>query len=279
MKTIANISELKAIISAYKSEGKKLSLVPTMGNLHEGHISLVKKAKKGQDIVISSIFVNPTQFGPNEDFNKYPRTLKDDLEKLKEAGCDLVFTPSVNDIYEDSNSSIFVSEPGKSKALCGKFRSGHFEGVLTIVLKLFNICTPDKAYFGMKDYQQYILIKDMVSALNLDIEVIPCPIVRDNDGLALSSRNLYLSVKEKQDAFSLSRALNEMKKAFEEGETKTKILKSIGLSIITKSGIDVQYLEIVNGETLANVGIAKEGDLIAIAGFCGNTRLIDNIIL
>ena len=279
MKTISNISELKAIISVYKSDGKKISLVPTMGNLHEGHISLVKNAKKGPDIVISSIFVNPTQFGPNEDFNKYPRTLKDDLEKLKEAGCDVVFTPSITDIYENNNSSLFVSEPAKSNTLCGKFRSGHFEGVLTIVLKLFNICAPDKAYFGMKDYQQYILIKDMVRALDLDIEVVPCPIVRDNDGLALSSRNLYLSTKEKQDAFSLSRALNEMKKAFDEGETKAKILKSIGLSIVTKSGIDVQYLEIVNGETLATVGIAKEADLIAIAGFCGNTRLIDNIIL
>ncbi|MCX6111726.1 MAG: pantoate--beta-alanine ligase [Proteobacteria bacterium] len=289
----STVSEIKDLILSLKKNGKIISFVPTMGNLHQGHVSLVERARKESDIVVVSIFVNPTQFGPNEDFNNYPRTLDEDLKKIKEAGCDIVFTPEVLEMYPTENerlnnnkseldkniSRTMVSAFQKNKVLCGKFRPGHFDGVLTIVLKLFNICMPDKTYFGLKDYQQYILIKDMVKMLNLDIEVIGCPIIRDKDGLALSSRNSYMSVEQRKKALSLSKALNSIKNAFKEGEKDNKKLKGLGLSIMSDDDINIQYVEIVDSETLIPVREAGEGNLVAIAGYCGNTRLIDNIIL
>jgi pantoate--beta-alanine ligase len=278
MKVISNISDIKKVITDLKRKGKVVSLVPTMGNLHEGHVSLVEKAKAESDVVVVSVFVNPTQFGPAEDFNKYPRTLDADMQKIESAGCDIVFTPSVEDMYGEK-SEISVSGSQKNKVLCGKFRPGHFEGVLTVVLKLFNICAPDKAYFGSKDHQQYVLIKDMARELNLSIEIIPCPLVRDKDGLALSSRNSYLTTEQRKAALSLNRALNSIKNAFNEGENDIRTLRGIGLSVILSGGIDVQYMEITNAKTLMPVDNAGKGDLVAVAGFCGNTRLIDNIIL
>jgi pantoate--beta-alanine ligase len=286
MKTISSIHEMRQVIMDLKHKGKAVSLVPTMGNLHEGHVSLVKKAKSESDVVAVSIFVNPTQFGPSEDFNKYPRTLDADMQKIQSAGCDIVFTPSVEEMYENNSSprafisdGIFVSVSQKSNVLCGQFRPGHFDGVLTVVLKLFNICVPNKAYFGLKDYQQYLLIKDMTESLNLDVEVIPCPLVRDKDGLALSSRNSYLTAEQRTSALSLNRALGSIKNAFNEGEKQTSTLKGLGLSIMLSGGMEVQYLEIMNAQTLKPVNNAGKGDLVAVAGFCGNTRLIDNIIL
>ena len=282
MKIVSSVTEIKELILSLKKEGKIISFVPTMGNLHQGHVSLVEKARKESDVVVVSIFVNPTQFGPNEDFNKYPRTLTEDLEKIKHAGCDIAFTPSVEEMYpvdgkDVSTTSIRSSQ--KSNVLCGKFRPGHFGGVLTVVLKLFNICMPDKSYFGLKDYQQYILIKDMVKELNLNVEVVGCQIVRDKDGLALSSRNSYLSTEQRVKALSLSKALNVIKDTFKKGEKGKIKLKGLGLNIISDSDINIQYLEIVDAQTLGPVEKAGEGDLVAIAGYCGNTRLIDNIIL
>jgi len=284
MKIISAISEMKNLVSSLKKSGKTISFIPTMGNLHHGHVSLVERARKENDIVVVSIFVNPTQFGPNEDFNNYPRTLEEDLNKIKEAGCDIVFTPEVLEMYpveeKQANSNrTFVSGSQKSEVLCGKFRPGHFNGVLTVVLKLLNISMPDKAYFGLKDYQQFILIKDMVKELALDVEVIGCPIIRDKDGLALSSRNSYMSAEQKKKALSLSKSLSSMKNAFKEGERDKQKLKGLGLSVMLDNDINVQYVEIVDAQTLMSVERANEGHLVAVAGYCGDTRLIDNIIL
>ena len=284
MKIISAISEMKALVSSLKKSGKTISLIPTMGNLHQGHVSLVEKARKENDMVAVSIFVNPTQFGPSEDFNNYPRTLDEDLKKIKEAGCDIVFTPEVSEMYPVDDKQInikrtLVSGSQKSEGLCGKFRTGHFDGVLTVVLKLLNICTPDKAYFGLKDYQQFILIKDIVKDLDLDVEIVGCPIIRDKDGLAMSSRNSYMNAEQRNRALSLSKALSSIKNAFKEGEKNKEKLKGLGLSIMLNSDINVQYLEIVDAQTLMPMEKIMEGNLVAVAGYCGNTRLIDNIIL
>lgn len=280
MKVFSEIKDLKQHISELKCDNKTLSLVPTMGNLHSGHISLVDKAKQESDVVIVSIFVNPIQFGPNEDFNKYPRTLEEDLEKIKKAGADIVFTPSVETMYSDVfNAGSKVLGSYKNKLLCGKFRPGHFDGVLTVVMKLFNICEPDKAFFGMKDYQQYVLIKDMCESLNLNINIIACPLIRDKDGLALSSRNAYMSSEQRVMALSLSKAINSIKNAFEKGEKTIKHLKELGLSTMIDGNVVVQYIEIVDPNTLISVEKAKKGDLVAVAAYSGKTRLIDNNIL
>lgn len=280
MKVFSEIKDLKQHISELKRSNKKVSLVPTMGNLHSGHISLVDKARQESDVVIVSIFVNPIQFGPNEDFNKYPRTLEEDLEKIKKAGVDIVFTPSIEAMYNDiSNSGSKILGSYKNKLLCGKFRPGHFDGVLTVVMKLFNICEPDKAFFGMKDYQQYVLIKEMCDSLNLNIDVVACPLIRDKDGLALSSRNAYMSSEQRVMALSLSKALNSIKSAFEKGEKKVKHLKGLGLNIMIESNVAVQYIEIVDPVSLLCAEEAKKGDLVAVAAYSGKTRLIDNNIL
>ncbi|MEI6092244.1 MAG: pantoate--beta-alanine ligase [bacterium] len=280
MKVFLDINDIKKHISELKQSNKIISLVPTMGNLHSGHISLVEKAKKESDVVIVSIFVNPIQFGPNEDFNKYPRTLEEDLEKIKKAGGDIIFTPSVETMYQaDPNDRCVVSSSYKSRLLCGKFRPDHFDGVLTVVLKLLNICEPDKVFFGMKDYQQYILIKDMCESLNLNIDVVACPLIRDRDGLALSSRNAYMSAEQRTMALSLSKAINSIKNAFEKGEKKVKHLKGVGLNTMSASDVAVQYIEIVDSNSLMSAEEAKKGDLVAVAAYSGKTRLIDNIIL
>jgi len=274
LKTVKELSSFRDTIQ----KGKNVALVPTMGNLHDGHISLVKKAKQDNDVICVSIFVNPTQFGPNEDFNKYPRTFDEDLEKLSKVDCDVVFVPSVSEMYPNGVDNVFVTERSRSKGLCGKYRPGHFDGVLTVVLKLLNICKPNKAYFGMKDYQQLVLIKEMLRSLNMDIEVIPCSLVRESDGLAMSSRNSYLSKEDRKKALKINYSINKINELFISGVTNVEQLKRLGLENLMPE-INVQYIDIVDKDTLTTVKNAKKGDIVAISGFCGNVRLIDNITL
>lgn len=278
MKTLKNIDQVRHYTSLIRSVGKTVGFVPTMGNLHQGHISLVDRAKKENSVVGVSIFVNPTQFGPSEDFNKYPRTLEADLDKLEKAGCDFVFTPDVATMYGEGSADLFVTERDISRFLCGRFRPGHFDGVLTVVAKLFNICHPNKAYFGMKDYQQLVLIKKMSKALNMGVEVVACPLIRESDGLAMSSRNSYLNKEERKRALKISKALEAIGAAFEKGQKDTENLKRKGLEILMP-GLDVQYIEVLDPDELNPVDKAEKGCIVAIAGFCGPVRLIDNIIL
>ncbi len=277
---ITTINQMKDIVKNLKKEGKSIGFVPTMGYLHEGHISLMECSKKENDITIVSIFVNPTQFGKNEDLDKYPRDLERDLEICKKVGVDYVFHPSVEEMYPDGYSTYVIMETLVDK-LCGKYRPGHFKGVLTIVNKLFNIITPDRAYFGKKDYQQFIVIKKMVQDLNMNVEVIGCPLIREKDGLALSSRNKYLSSEERKSALSLSEALFKAKELFEKGITDVNTLKQEMEKILLSAPHvkEIQYIEVVNPITLEEKTKAEKGDVILLAVFVGDTRLIDNIQL
>ena len=281
---INNIDEIKQHVRSWKEEKFKIGLVPTMGALHNGHASLIEKAKKTCDKVVVSIFVNPIQFGPNEDFDKYPRTIENDLELCKKYGVDIVFSPTPKEMYGEnkilSNTELtYICPPYKLvDCLCGKSRPGHFDGVATVVLKLFNIVNPNYAFFGQKDAQQLFILKKMVKDLNLDIEIIPCPIVREPDGLALSSRNTYLSTKEREFALSISKALREIERQYNMGITDANILFDIGISVLNQN-INLEYLEFRDFETFDKIQNVKKNTLIAIAAKVGKTRLIDNIIL
>jgi pantoate--beta-alanine ligase len=278
MKIVKDINQASLLIKEIKNKSLSLGLVPTMGNLHQGHLSLVERAKKENDLCAVSIFINPTQFGAGEDFNKYPRTLEDDLKKLSDFEVDIIFVPEIEDIYTDVDN-VFIDESKKTKFLCGKFRPGHFKGVLTIVLKLFNIFRPERAYFGSKDYQQYLLIKDMITSLNFDVDIIPCPIIREKDGLAMSSRNVYLSPEQRLRSLSINSSLNRIKTSFEKGNSSVKNFKAIALGELQKNNLELQYVEVVNSDSLESLEIASKGDLVAIAAFCDQIRLIDNLIL
>ncbi len=279
-KWIKSIDEMQKISKAYKKNGKTIGFVPTMGYLHEGHISLIRCAKKENDIVIVSIFVNPLQFGENEDLDKYPRDIKRDLTICNNEGVDVVFNPSYEDMYPEGFQTYVVVEE-LTKGLCGDYRPGHFRGVTTVVTKLFNIVKPDRAYFGKKDYQQFKVIQRMVKDLNMDVEVIGCPLIREEDGLAMSSRNKYLSPEERESALSLSRALFRAKEMFEEGERSAEKLKEeMERVILSYPHVkEIQYIEIVDPETLKPKKEAERGDVVALAVFVGDTRLIDNIEL
>ena len=275
---VKTIKDMKSIVKKLKEKGKSIGFVPTMGYLHEGHISLIRCSKKDNDVTVVSIFVNPIQFGENEDLDRYPRDIERDLQICRDEGVDFVFYPSVDEMYPDGFST-YVEVEGLTDKLCGAFRPGHFKGVTTVVNKLFNILQPDRAYFGEKDYQQLKVIQKMVKDLNMNVEVIGCPVVREKDGLALSSRNKYLSEKERESALSISRALFEGKKMFEKGEKDPQKIISKMKKIITSypEVKNVQYIEIVDPETLEPKKKVEKGDLIAVAVFVGNTRLIDNI--
>lgn len=275
---ITDINQMKQISKNLKKEGKTIGFVPTMGYLHKGHISLMECSKKDNDITIVSIFVNPTQFGPNEDLDKYPRDLERDLKICKEVAVDYVFHPKAEDMYPEGYSTYVVMETLTDK-LCGKFRPGHFKGVLTVVNKLFNIVKPDKAYFGKKDYQQYIVIKKMVEDLNMDVDIIGCPLIREEDGIAMSSRNKYLSQEERERALSISKALFKAKDLFEKGETNPKNLIKEMKKIMENNVDEIQYIEIVNPKNLEPKEKVEKGDIILVAAFVGSTRLIDNIEL
>lgn len=208
MEIAKTITDVRTVVTFYQNAQESIGLVPTMGYLHTGHVSLIEKARKSCDRVIVSIFVNPIQFGPNEDFNRYPRDLDRDLELCRDAGADLVFVPEVSDMYPTANLA-YLDIRSLGEYLCGASRPGHFQGVLTVVAKLFNICQPDQAFFGEKDAQQLAIIRRMVSDFNFPVEIVPCPIIRESDGLAMSSRNVYLSAEERQAALSLSRSLEQ----------------------------------------------------------------------
>ena len=281
---INNIEEIKKNIKEWKQENTKIGLVPTMGALHKGHASLIETAKKTCDKVVVSVFVNPIQFGPNEDFDKYPRTIENDIELCKKLGVNIVFAPTPKEMYGEntklSNTELtFVCPPyNLVDCLCGKSRPGHFDGVATVVLKLFNIVKPDYAFFGQKDAQQLFILKKMVKDLNLDLTIVPCPIVRETDGLALSSRNTYLSKEERENALTISKALKEIKKLYNAGTLDTNILFDAGFAILSHN-IELEYLEFRDFETFEKIHTAKKNTLVALAAKVGKTRLIDNTIL
>ncbi len=270
-------SELKDHIASLKREGKTVGFVPTMGYLHEGHLSLVRCSKKENDITVVSIFVNPTQFGKNEDFDRYPRDLERDLKLLEKEGVDAVFAPSVEDIYPRGFST-FVEETELSKLWEGAFRPGHFRGVCTIVAKLFNIIKPDRAYFGEKDYQQLQVIKRMVRDLDMDVQVVGCPIVREDDGLAMSSRNTYLSPEERKQAAAIYKSFLLAQKLVKGGERNPEVIvKEMekflkGFPLIKK----IDYIAVVDPETLKPVKKIKGGERILVAVRMPSARLIDN---
>lgn len=280
MKTIKNIKDLRIEIDMWKKAGLSIGLVPTMGFLHEGHKSLIQRAVKENDKVVVSIFVNPIQFGPNEDYDKYPRDIEKDSKLCTDAGASLIFNPKVEEMYPDKNPLTFVNVENITNCLCGAKRPGHFQGVCTIVSKLFNIVAPNKAYFGEKDAQQLSVIKQMVKDLNFPIEIIGCPIVREKDGLAKSSRNTYLSIKERQAALILSKSLKKAKIAIANGEKNTIILKNLIIdNLISEPLARIDYVEIVDFNLMCEIDTLNKESLIAIAVYIGKTRLIDNIII
>jgi len=279
MKTLSSIRETRTLVRAARHQGKTIGFVPTMGALHAGHISLVRAAKSRSGFVVASIFVNPTQFGPTEDFSRYPRTFEADQEKLKAEGVDLLFAPSVEEMYP-AGAVTFVNVEQISERLDGRSRQGHFRGVATVVAKLFSIVEPDIAFFGQKDAAQAAIIKRMVRDLMFPIEIVVAPIVREPDGLALSSRNTYLSLEERRQATVLSRALGEVEARFNNGETSAENLIAVARQVFASApSVRVDYVEIVDPETLEEVSVARQGALVAVAAFVGSTRLIDNVVL
>ena len=278
MRLVKKIDELKKIVEQEKKEDRIIGFVPTMGYLHAGHISLVRIAKKRSQFVVVSIFVNPPQFGPREDFKRYPRDLKRDVVLLKKEGVDLVFFPSVRVMYPaDYKTHVEVQDLGK--VLCGISRPGHFRGVTTVVLKLFNLVEPDIAVFGRKDYQQLEIIKRMVKDLNLDVKILCGKVIREKDGLAISSRNTYLSKTERQNGLVLYDSLQWVKKVFKKGfDNPIKAINKM-CSMIQQKGGRIDYIEAVNRKTLKPVKKLKKGTVIALAVYFGETRLIDNTIL
>ncbi|PIT14726.1 pantoate--beta-alanine ligase [Snodgrassella alvi] len=273
MLIIHTITELRA----WRQQNKRVALVPTMGNLHEGHLSLVRAAKAHADAVVVSIFVNRIQFGIGEDFDQYPRTLEQDIEKLIAEGADVVFVPAENELYPNGIQRYFVEPPAIQNELCGRSRPGHFRGVATVVTKLFNIVQPDVACFGKKDYQQLAVIKGMVQDLNMNIEIIPVEIERAKTGLALSSRNGYLTDKERVQAAQLSARLQAIAKAIAEGNKDFAALENSAVTYLQQHGWQVDYIEVRQAQTLTKAQITDNDLVIVAAAVLGTTRLIDNI--
>ena len=280
MKVINKTSDLQAIIEQFKNDRKSIGLVPTMGALHKGHLSLVKNSISNNDITVVSIFVNPTQFNNPNDLASYPRTVDKDLELLQTVGCDVVFAPEADDIYSKSetDSRFEFDFEGLDKVMEGKFRPGHFNGVVQIVSKLFDLVRPNRAYFGEKDFQQLAIIRLMTRRYNLPIEIVPCPIVREDSGLALSSRNSLLKDNEKQVASHIYAVLNESRQFVPQTEVE-ELKQCVIAAIEQKPELKVEYFDIVDGHTLKSIGKWDECDYVVgcITVFCGNVRLIDNI--
>ena len=276
---VSSIAELRAQVIQWKRAGKLVSFVPTMGNLHEGHIALVDKARELSDVVVTSIFVNPMQFDREEDLQAYPRTLDDDNEKLEAAGCDLVFMPKVNDMYPEGVEVTRVEVPVISELLEGKSRPGHFTGVSTIVNKLFNMVMPDISVFGEKDFQQLMLIRKMVEDLNMPIEIVGLPTVRDKDGLAKSSRNGYLTAEERQIAPMFHRVLQSIVVLMQDGDKDIQSLQNTAISKLNSIGFKADYIEIRRAKDLQEVS-EEDYDLVILgSAWLGKARLIDNIPL
>ena len=277
--TITTIQEMREYSAECRGRGKSIGFVPTMGALHDGHLSLIRKSAAENDITIVSIFVNPTQFGANEDLDKYPRTLERDVELSESAGADIIFAPTADEMY-GTDYQTYVNVENLTQNLCGQSRPTHFRGVTTVVVKLVNITLPNRAYFGQKDAQQLSVITKMVTDLNMSVEIIPCPIVRESDGLAMSSRNVYLSAEERRQAAVLYQSLCKAKSLIESGETRAEIIKEKITSMLNDNNLGIiDYVEIVDFGTLKPVETVKPATLIAIAVKFGNTRLIDNIIV
>ncbi|HTC94472.1 MAG TPA: pantoate--beta-alanine ligase [Terriglobales bacterium] len=279
MKTVDSIEEMRARCRAAKNNEQRLGFVPTMGALHEGHLALVRAARAQCKTVAVSIFVNPTQFGPNEDFAKYPRAPERDQKMLEAEGVSLLFVPTVDEMYPQG-ASTFVTVERLSDKLCGRTRLGHFRGVATVVSKLFHIVEPDVAYFGQKDAAQVAIIRRMVRDLAFSVEIMMVPTVRETDGLALSSRNAYLSPTERKQALVLYRALCRVQTLVDRGERNAAKLMEAAKDIFRdEPAVRLDYVEIVNQETLDPVADISKGALVAVAAFVGSTRLIDNILL
>ncbi|MDU1706950.1 MAG: pantoate--beta-alanine ligase [Anaerococcus vaginalis] len=276
MKVIKKIDELKDVLKDFKNEGKSIGLVPTMGFLHKGHASLIKKAVEENDIVVVSDFVNPIQFGPNEDLESYPKDINADSKLCEDLGADFIFNPEPSEMYHDKKA--FVDIEGLSDNLCGARRAGHFRGVCTVCTKLFNIVGPNRAYFGQKDAQQLSIIKKLVFDLNIPVEIVACPIVREEDGLAMSSRNTYLSADERKAALCLSKAIFEGEKMAKEGSSVGEVLKKMEEIISSEKLAKIDYISAVDLETIKNVDNFNKDTLVAIAVYIGETRLIDNFI-
>lgn len=288
MKVAKTIKSVRKLVKAARRKGKIIGFVPTMGALHIGHISLIKKAKQQTDFVVVSIFVNPTQFGPSEDFKKYPRPIKKDLAICRKAGVDVVFAPAAEQMYPAPGKGgmyprenlTWVNVEKLTEQLCGRFRPGHFRGVATVCAKLFNIVAPDVAFFGQKDAQQTIVIKRMVADLNMPLKIVVCPTVRQADGLAVSSRNQYLTKQQKKDATYIYRALKKSESLIKQGTKRSKTIIGEMKKILKQmSSIEIEYISIVDAETLQGLDKITGMVLIAVAVKIGYTRLIDNILI
>ena len=279
MQVVRTIAEIRAAVGALRAQGKTIGLVPTMGALHEGHLSLVRAAGAACDAVVATIFVNPTQFGPNEDFSKYPRTFEADCDKLTAEKVDLLFAPDTEEMYPAGATTFVAVEPIGDR-LDGASRPGHFRGVATVVAKLFNIVAADKAFFGQKDAAQVAVLRRMVRDFNFNLELVVCPIVREPDGLAMSSRNRYLSAEDRERALVLHRALRHMEEKISIGVTSSSELIDIGLGVLAEDpDAKLDYLRIVDPDTLEDLPDVENGALIAVAAGIGPARLIDNVLI
>lgn len=274
MQVTKTVDETRQQVKAWKKEGKTVGLVPTMGYLHEGHASLIKKCREENDIVVVSVFVNPTQFGPGEDLEAYPRDFGRDSALCESLGADLIFHPEPEDMYDDPCA--YVSIDTLSENLCGKTRPIHFKGVCTVVSKLFNIVAPDRAYFGQKDAQQLAIIKKMVKDLNFDVQIVGCPIIREEDGLAKSSRNTYLNEQERQAALCLSKSVKRGQEIIQKGMAAEEVLKEMRSIIEAEPLAKIDYVSMVDALTMKNVETVDRDVLVAMAVYIGKTRLIDN---
>ena len=279
MHIISSAAEMTAFSRAEQRAGHRVGFVPTMGALHEGHLSLVRAARAQCDAVVVSIFVNPTQFGPNEDLAKYPRSFEQDKAMLESGGVSAIFYPSVEEMYP-AGVTTWVAVEGLSERLDGRSRPGHFRGVSTVVSKLFNIVQPQFAFFGQKDAAQVAVIRKMVRDLNFDVQIVICPIVREQDGLAMSSRNAYLSAQERKQALVLSRSLEEVRRLQEQGENCAETLIAAGKRVMAdEAAVKIDYFEVVDPDTLEPVRDVAKGALVAVAAYVGTTRLIDNLLI
>jgi pantoate--beta-alanine ligase len=279
MKSVGTIDEMRHVVAGARAKGKSIAFVPTMGALHEGHLTLVDEAKRVADSVVMSVFVNPLQFGPSEDFDRYPRTLDDDANLASKRGVDFLFTPTREDMYPEHAPVVIVHPGSIGKEWEGAVRPHHFEGVLTVVAKLFHIVMPDVAVFGQKDLQQAAVVKAMVRDLNFPVGILVAPTVREPDGLAMSSRNRYLSPKDRELALILSKALFAMRDAFGRGERRASALEATGWRMLERvAGLTPRYLAAVNADTFQRVNNVRHGDAAVGAVRVGETRLIDNII-
>jgi pantoate--beta-alanine ligase len=279
MQIVERVAEMQRICGEFRRENRVLGFVPTMGALHEGHLSLVRRARAECGVVVASIFVNPLQFGPGEDFGKYPRTFEEDCQRLNAEGVEVLFAPVAAEMYpEGAVTTVTVS--GVGDRLDGASRPGHFTGVATVVAKLFHVVSPDRSYFGQKDAAQLAVLRRMVRDLNFDVELVGCAIVRDADGLALSSRNKYLSAAERRHALVLHRTLLRIEQMIANGERKSAALMQGGLEVlVTVPEARIDYLAIVDADSLLPVTLVETGTLVAIAAYLGQTRLIDNFLV